>query len=72
MDKKIFSELTSDELKTLYAEILKAREEGLRPRVLDKYIRQVQAIYPLTFGEAWKHTEQLFWEEAAKRFFEQL
>ena len=38
MDKKIFSELTSEELKTLYAEILKAREEGLRPRVLDKYL----------------------------------
>ena len=72
MDKKFFSELTSEELKTLYAEILKAREEGLRPRVLDKYIRQVQAIYPLTFGGAWKRTEQLFWEEAAKRFFEQL
>lgn len=28
MDKKIFSELTSDELKMLYAEILKAREDG--------------------------------------------
>lgn len=54
MDKKIFSELTSEELKTLYAEILKAREDGVRPRVLDTYIRQVQAIYPLTFGEAWE------------------
>lgn len=72
MDKKIFSELTSEELKMLYAEILKAREEGLRPRVLDKYIRQVHTIYPLTFGEAWKHTEQLFWDEVAKRFFERL
>lgn len=72
MDKEIFSELTAEELKMLYAEILKAREEGLRPRVLDKYIQQVQTMYPLTFGEAWKHTEQLFWEEAAKRFFEQL
>lgn len=72
MDKEIFSELTSEELKMLYAEILKAREEGLRPRVLDKYIQQVQTMYPLTFGEAWKHTEQLFWEEVVKRFFEQL
>lgn len=72
MDKKIFSGLASEELKTLYVEIRKAREEGLRPRALDKYIRQVQTIYPLTFGEAWKHTEQLFWEEAAKRFFERL
>lgn len=70
MNENVFSELTPEELKTLYMGILKAREDGMRPRVLDDYIRKVQAEYPLTFGEAWKHTEQLFWEEIAKRFFD--
>lgn len=70
MIENVFSGLTLEELKVLYAGILEAREEGLRPRILDKYIRQVQAKYPLSFGEAWKYTEQLFWEEIAKRFFD--
>ena len=70
MIENVFSGLTLEELKVLYAGILEAREEGIRPRILDEYIRQIKEKYPLSFGEAWRDTEQLFWEEIAKRFFD--
>lgn len=70
MIENVFSGLTFEELKVLYAGILEAREEGIRPRILDEYIRQIKEKYPLSFGEAWRYTEQLFWEEIAKRFFD--
>ena len=65
----IFKNQSKEQLRYLYEQILIGREDGLRPRCLDDYIRKVQSIYPLTFGEAWRYTENLFWEEIAKRYF---
>lgn len=66
----IFKDLDYETMKNIYQNILAKREEGLRPKCLDGYIKKVQAIYPLTFGEAWKYTESLFWEEIGRRYFE--
>ncbi len=68
--KNPFENKTDEELKVIYKEIFKSREKDLRPRVLDPYIQDVRCIYPLTVSEGWKFTEQLFWEEVARRYFE--
>lgn len=68
----VFAQVSDTDLKCLYYRILEKREEGLRPRELDSYIRRVQEKYPVTFGESWRITERMFWEEAAKRFFERM
>lgn len=65
-----FEDKTDNNLKSIYEEILIAREEGLRPRILDPYIQKVRDTYNLSVLEGWKFTEQLFWEEVAKRYFE--
>ena len=65
-----FEDKTDNNLKSIYEEILIAREEGLRPRILDPYIQKVRDIYNLSVLEGWKLTEQLFWEDVAKRYFE--
>ena len=67
--KNPFEDKTDDELKDIYKEIFKAREEGLRPRILDSYIQEVCDNYPFNVAEGWKFTEQLFWEEVARRYF---
>lgn len=68
--KNPFEDKTDEELKYIYEEIIKAREEGLRPRILDSYIQEIRNNYPLNVAEGWKFTEQLFWEEVARRYFE--
>ena len=52
----IFEDLTYEELKKLYEDMLEAAKEGLRPRSLDPYIEQ-------------KYTEGLFNDEVSRRFF---
>lgn len=69
MITNMFAALDKKELREIYDAIAVSREEGMRPRILDEYIRQVREVYPLSVGEAWKYTEQLFWEEIALRFF---
>lgn len=67
---EVFRDADFEELKHIYEEILKGREEGLRPRCLDKYIEKVRAIYStLSFGEGWKYTERVFWDEVGRRYF---
>ena len=65
-----FENRTDEELKIIYKEILKTRQEGLRLRILDSYIQDVRCVYPFTVSEGWKCIEQLFWEEVARRYFE--
>lgn len=67
--KNVFENESYETLKVLYDDILKEREEGLRPHSLDKYIDQVQKVYPLTMGEAWRYAENMFWEEIGRRYF---
>lgn len=68
--KNPFENKADEELKIIYKEIFKSREKGLRPRILDSYIQDICCVYPLTVSEGWKFTEQLFWEEVARRYFE--
>lgn len=65
-----FNNKTKETLEIIYREIKNSKEEGLRPRILDSYIQEVRSVYPLSVSEGWKFTEQLFWEEVAKRYFE--
>lgn len=67
--ENIFEKVPKEQLKYLYEQILDGKDKGLRPRCLDDYIHEVKSKYPLSFGEAWKYTEELFWEEVAKRYF---
>ena len=66
----IFSDTGNEEMKAIYKQILAGREEGLRPRILDSYIRKVMSTYHMGFADAWSFTEELFWDEVGKRFFE--
>lgn len=68
----VFSETSEEELLHIYKEILQGREDGLRPRCLDKYIQVIQQKYPLSFGEGWRYAENSFWEEVARRYFSQI
>lgn len=38
--KNLFESVTDNNLKSIYEEIFIAREEGLRPRILDPYIQK--------------------------------
>ena len=68
--KNLFENVTDNNLKSIYEEIFIAREEGLRPRILDPYIQKVSDVYNLSVSGGWKFTEELFWEEVARRYFE--
>lgn len=68
--KNIFENESYETLNALYNDIIREREEGLRPPSLDKFIEQIQKDYPLTVGEAWRYTENMFWEEVARRYFQ--
>ena len=59
MITNMFAALDKKELREIYDAIAVSREEGMRPRILDEYIRQVREVYLLSVGEAWKYTEQL-------------
>lgn len=67
--EELFKNVSDEQLKFLYEQILAGRIEGFRPKCLDEYIRQVQKIFPLSFGEAWTYTEKAFWDEVGKRYF---
>lgn len=69
--ENIFSSLTKNELKEINIDRLTAKEEGLRPRSLDKYIEEIRKVYPLTVAEGWSFVQELFFEEVCKRFFEE-
>ena len=68
--KNLFENVTDNNLKSIYEEILIAREEGLRPRILDPYIQKVRDVYNLSVSGGKKITEELVWEEVARRYFE--
>lgn len=68
----VFSDVSEKELLHIYKEILQSREDGLRPRCLDKYIQIIQQKSPLSFGEGWRYAESYFWEEVARRYFSQI
>lgn len=68
---EIFSRLTKDELRCINEDRIKSKQEGVRPRSFDSYIRDIRNVYPLTVGEGWSFAENLFFEEIAKRFFEE-
>lgn len=68
--EKLFSNISDTQMKYLYSQILSGREKGLRPTELDEYIRKVQKQYQMDFGEAWRHTEKLFWDEVGRRYFD--
>lgn len=68
-ENELFSRTSDTQLKYLYQQILAGREQGLRPRALDEYIREVEKTYQVSFGEAWKITEKLFWDEVGRRYF---
>ena len=66
----IFEDLTYEELKKIYEDMLASTKEGLRPRSLDPYIEQVKEQFGLsTIVDAWKYTEGLFNDEVSRRFF---
>lgn len=66
----IFEDLTYEELKKLYEDMLEAANEGLRPRSLDPYIQRVkEQFHYVTIADAWKCTEELFYDEVSRRFF---
>lgn len=67
--EELFRNISETQMKYIYNQIMKGREEGLRPRVLDDYIREVQKKYQMDFWEAWRSTEKLFWNEVGRRYF---
>lgn len=68
-ENELFSRTSDTQLKYLYEQILSGREQGLRPRALDEYIREVEKMCQMSFGEAWGYTEKLFWDEVGRRYF---
>lgn len=66
----IFKDTNELELINIYKDILQSEEDGISPRSLDKYARQVQEIckYDM-FSKATDFTKELFYKEVAKRYF---
>lgn len=66
----IFEDLSYEELKNIYEDMLAAAKEGLRPRSLNPYIQRVkEQFHHATIADAWKYTEELFYDEVSRRFF---
>lgn len=66
----IFKALTNKELREIYEDMVAAKRDGVRPRSLDRFIDIVKKSFQMsTVADAWKLTEELFYEEVAKRFF---
>lgn len=65
----LFDNLSEEQLAQLYAERAKAQEEGVRPRVFDPFIQEVENALMMRRVEAWQYTDTAFLEEIAKRYF---
>lgn len=66
----IFEDLSYEELKNIYEDMLSSAKEGLRPCSLNPYILKVKEQFSFaTFEEAWKYAEGLFYDEVSRRFF---
>ena len=66
----IFKDVPNDELKTIYDDILKSEEDGLRPKSLDPYAEKLREICKFEmFSQATNFAKELFYKEVAKRYF---
>lgn len=67
---EIFTGASEDELFMIYNDIIESKKNGLRPKSLDSYVKQVKEICKFEmFSQATKFTIELFYEETAKRYF---
>lgn len=69
--ENIFSNCEKEYLRNIHEEILKSKETGIRPFILDEFIHIIQEKYNLTFSESSHIAENYFFEEVARRFFEE-
>ena len=66
----IFKEVADEEMLEIYKDILRSRELGIRPRSLDnEYTHKIMEITHMDLGNAAKFTQELFFDEVAKRYF---
>ncbi len=66
----IFKDTSDDELKSIYNDILKSEEDGLRAKSLDFYAENLREICKFKmFAQAASFAKELFYEEVAKRYF---
>lgn len=66
----IFKDTSDDELKSIYNDILKSEEDGLRAKSLDFYAENLREICKFKmFAQATSFAKELFYEEVAKRYF---
>ena len=66
----IFKDTSDDELKSIYNDILKSEEDGLRAKSLDFYAENLREICKFKmFAQAPSFAKELFYEEVAKRYF---
>lgn len=67
----IFRDIPDCELYSIYKDILKSEEDGLRPKSLDPYAKKIQEICRFKmFSQATNFTKELFYKEVARRYFD--
>ncbi len=67
----IFRDIPDCELYSIYKDILKSEEDGLRPKSLDSYAKKIQEICRFEmFSQATNFTKELFYKEVARRYFD--
>lgn len=70
---KIFKEVSNKELLEMYKDIIGSKELGLRPRTLDPYAQVLkETCHFEMLSRATDFVIELFYEEVAMRYFENL
>lgn len=66
----IFKDVSDNELKIIYNDILKSEDEGISPKSLNIYVKKLKDICKFeTFSQAINLAKELFLKEVAKRYF---
>ena len=66
----IFEGVSKDGLKSIYEDVLRSEEDGIRPKSLNSYAEKLREIYEFeTFSQATSLAKKLFYKEIAKRYF---
>lgn len=70
---EVFSECTNEQLLEIYKDVIDSKLRGIKAISLNQYAEKLKNIYAFeTKAQAIDFAEKLFYEETAKRFFNQV
>lgn len=66
----VFESVSQQELKSLYENLIKSKELGIRPTLFDPYVKRLKDLCNFNaFSDATDFVISLFYQEVARRYF---